>query len=271
MTKFAFLLLLAAGCVVSTDTVVTDPVVQPPISYNDGVIRRAVVYGLDRVDPASYGGWNGACPGTILDAARMRALLLQRGYTTVFLTNAQATAFRVTAACVAAAQGMKAGDKLVVYGSSHGGQANDVNGDEAGGMDSTICLWDGQFVDDLVLKMLAKVPKGVEVDFITDCCHSGTNWRGQRPHDYVRVFLARPGTEGGTVVCSFTHFGGCGDGEYSYGSEAGGEFTNALLATGPGSLTRAEWFAAAKKRVPRNQVPVMNWAGADVTTEGALK
>ena len=247
--------------------VVTVPVVAP----NDGVIRRAVVYGLDRVDPAAYDGWAGACPGTILDALRMRDLLIRRGYSVVMLTNSQATAFRVTSACVAAVQGMKEGDKFVAYGSSHGGRANDVNGDENGGMDSTICLWDGQFVDDLVLKMLVRVKKGVDVDFITDCCHSGTNWRGQRPHDYARVFRARAGTEDGDIVCNFTHWGGCGDGEYSYGSVKGGEFTLAILATGPGELTRAQWRDAVAKRMPRNQVPVMNWAGKDVTGEGALK
>lgn len=257
------------GCAVTDGG--TDETVVTPVVNTDGVLRRAVVYGLDKVDPEAYGGWAGACPGTLLDACRMRDLLIRRGYSVVMLTNAQATAFRVTAACVAAAQGMKAGDKLVVYGSSHGGQATDTNGDEAGGQDSTICLWDGQFVDDLVLKMLVRVTANVDVDFITDCCHSGTNWRGQRPHDYARVFRARDGTEGGTVVCNFTHWGGCGDGEYSYGSKAGGEFTNALLATGPGELTRAAWFGAAKKRMPRNQVPVMNWIGRNVTGEGALK
>lgn len=276
----AKLLVLAAtlaaltGCVGLDDADATTPAISVPVAVtnDDGVIRRAVVYGLDRVDAASYGGWAGACPGTILDAMRMRDLLIRRGYSVVVLTNSQATAFRVTAACVAAAQGMKAGDKLAVYGSSHGGQVNDVSGDEGGGMDSTICLWDGQFVDDLVYKMLLRVPKGVDVDFITDCCHSGTNWRGQKPHDYVRVFSARmTNKDQGAVVCNFTHWGGCGDGEYSYGSKAGGDFTNALLATGPGDLRRAQWFAAAKKRVPRNQVPVMNWAGADVTNEGALR
>ena len=263
------------GCTYfNSDQAPADPVpavTTPTAPTADGIVRRAVVYGLDRVDPAAYQGWAGACPGTILDALRMRDLLIRRGYSVVVLTNAQATAFRVTAACVAAAQGMKTGDKLVVYGSSHGGQANDVNGDEGGGMDSTICLWDGQFVDDLVYRMLVKVPKGVDVDFITDCCYSGTNWRGQKPHDYARVFRARAGTEGGVVACNFTHWGGCGDGEYSYGSPSGGEFTNAILATGPGELTRAQWRDAVLKRMPRNQVPVMNWAGADVTNQGALK
>lgn len=283
MSLLLLLAVFAAGCCSSgcgsfylapgtnDVAVVTTPVATVPVVAADGVLRRAVVYGLDGVDPAAYGGWAGACPGTILDALRMRDLLLRRGYSVVMLTNSQATAFRVTAACVAAAQGMRDGDKLVVYGSSHGGQANDVSGDEAGGMDSTICLWDGHFVDDLVLKMLSRVPKGVDVDFITDCCHSGTNWRGQRPHDYVRVFKARPSADALTVVCNFTHWGGCGDGEYSYGSRAGGEFTNALLATGPGELTRKQWFAAADKRMPRNQTPVMNWIGNDVTGEGALK
>ena len=170
MMKILLLLAVAAvTCVTGCSSFYLDPgadpgpVVSVPVVHNDGVLRRAVVYGLDRVDPAAYQGWAGACPGTILDALRMRDLLIRRGYTVIVLTNSQATAFRVTSACVAAAQGMKTGDKLVVYGSSHGGQATDIKGDEGGGMDSTICLWDGQFVDDLVYRMLVKVPKGVDV------------------------------------------------------------------------------------------------------------
>lgn len=249
-----------------------------PVFNGDGPRRVAVVYALDRVDSAAYGGWNGSCPGTLVDASRMRALLLSRGYTVVTLTNAQATAFRVTAACVAVARDMKPGDKLVVFGAGHGGQVDDVDGDEAGGKDSTICLYDGQFTDDLVYRMLVRVPAGVDVDFVTDCCNAGTNYRG--PHDYGRIMRART-RDTGAVSCNFTHMGGAGDGESSYGGPSGGVFTAALIdawhalvpapdafAAGP---TRRRWFTEAATRMPRNQEPVLSSMGGNVLDQEALK
>lgn len=243
--------------------------VTPAAPTQDGIVRRAVVFGLDHVDAMAYGGWTGECPGTIEDATRMRDLLVSRGYSVVFLTNNLATSFRVTAACVASAQGMKPGDKLYVYGSSHGGQVPDITGQEADGMSETICLYDMQYVDDLVYAMLVKVPEGVEVDLETDCCNSGSNYRS--PRDFARLMRARQRAAPGTVVCSFTHYGGCGDGESSYGSKSGGAFTNARLATGPGDLTRLQWFEAAKAKMPRNQIPVFGELGPSVKNGKAMR
>ena len=273
MKRFSLLLclagLLVAGCLQAVDPVVYVPSVPSTVAVAGAVERHAVVFGLDRVDAASYGGWAGECPGTLLDALRMKALLESRGYSAVLLTNNLATASRVVSACVAQCAGLRPGDKFYVYGSSHGGQVVDLNGDEAGGKDSTICLWDGQFTDDLVWKMLLRVPEGVEVDLVTDCCNAGTNYRG--PHDYVRVFRASDRGRRGDLRCSFTHMGGCGDGLSSYGGEDGGEFTNALLATGPGALTRIGWFNAAARRMPRNQVPVYSELGTSVQHREAMR
>ena len=196
LTAFAVALIATSGCSVNGDTATATPpnavataIVVTPSA--DGVIRKAVVWGLDHVDPQAYGGsWQGICPGTVFaDAQRMKRLLESRGYQVVLLTNEQATAFRVTSACVAACSTMKDGDQFVAYGSSHGGQTPDLNGDENGGKDSTICLWDGQFTDDLVGEMLLRIKTKIDVSLILDCCNSGTMMRG--PHDYVRVFRAR--------------------------------------------------------------------------------
>ena len=241
--------------------------VQPGI---DGVTRRAVVFGPDHVNPSNYSGWNGECPGTILDALRMRALMTRRGYAAVLLTNEQATAFRITSACVAAGVGLKAGDKLVIYGSSHGGQAADYDGDEGpGGMDSTICLWDGQFVDDLVGKLLSRVPAGVEVAIIFDMCNTGTMYKGL-PHNYTRVFKARGGGVW-DIKCSGVYMGGCGDGKSSYGGDDGGVFSGRLISSGPEDLSWIGWFDAAAAKMPRNQTPVFVTFGPDIRNKGALQ
>jgi hypothetical protein len=228
-------------------------------------IRRAVVFALDRVNPASYNGWAGACPGTVLDATNMVELLRSRGYTVTFLINEQATMQGVYDACVAAGTGMVAGDKLFVYGSSHGSQVPDRDGDEGDGLDETVCLWDGQFVDDRVYELLVRVPEGVEVDMMTDCCHSDSNFRGGPP----RVYLFPPEIISG-VVCSFTHYAGCGDAELSFGSAAGGVFTNAMLGAFTGGISRRGWFYKARRRLPDNQIPRLAVVGDSVLDKEAL-
>ena len=245
--------------------------VAAPVPALDGVTCRAVVWGLDHVNPAAYGGsWRGECPGTILDALRMRDLLASRGYQVMLLTNEQATSYRIVSACVASVGGMRDGDKFVAYGSSHGGQVTDVNGDEGGGKDSTICLWDGQFTDDLVGEMLLRIKANIDVDLILDCCNSGTMMRG--PHDYVRVFRARQHAKGFDIKCNLTYYGGCGDGKSSYGGEDGGAFTKCLLDNYSSGITRLAWFDAVAKRMPRNQAPVFAKFGPkDVSGESALK
>lgn len=247
--------------------------IKSDVKLPDDVKRRAVVYGLDRVDPFYYNGWAGVCPGTILDATRMRDLLLSRGYDVTILLNKAATIAGVRSACEKAVAGMTAGDKLVVYGSSHGGQVRDTDGDEQGGMDSTICLWDGQLVDDEVWRFLIEIPFGVEVDFITDSCNSGTNYRS--PHRIAAALsrwnhVSRMPYSSQGLVCSFTHMGGCDDGMSSFGGNDGGVFTNALLSTGPGELTRDQWFNTSADIMPRNQKLVLGSLGPSVLNEKAL-
>jgi len=51
-------------------------------------------------------------------------------------------------------------------------------------------------------------------------------------------------------------YAGCSDADLSYGSEQGGEWTTALMDTGPNGSTYVGWFDAAKARMPSYQVPV---------------
>lgn len=244
--------------------VIFDPATSLP--KDDGIRRRAVIFGLEYVDPRKYKGWNGYCPGTLADANRVYKRIRARGYEAVALLDSQATIYGVIRACEQACADMVAGDRLVIYGSSHGGQVKDYDYDEPSGMDSTTCLWDGQLVDDEVWKLLRKVPAGVEVDFITDSCNSGTNYRGAETFapSLVEHETQARGRAAPSLVCAFTHFGGCEDGKSSYGGRNGGVFTNTLLATGPDDLTRAEWFVAASRMAPRNQKFVYEALGPSV-------
>jgi len=70
-------------------------------------------------------------------------------------------------------------DSYFFHYSGHGGQVEDVAGDEEDGFDETIMPVDftknGQIIDDeLHALMVAPLPAGVRLTVIFDCCHSGT-------------------------------------------------------------------------------------------------
>lgn len=71
------------------------------------------------------------------------------------------------------------GDELFLHYSGHGGQQEDVSGDEKGGKDDTLIPCDfrtaGQIIDDdLYAHIVEPLPRGVTAWVILDCCHSGT-------------------------------------------------------------------------------------------------
>lgn len=71
-------------------------------------------------------------------------------------------------------QKLKHGDKLFVHYSGHGTQVDDHDGDELDGMDEAIYTHHGAITDDQIAEALMKIPKGVQVLLIFDCCNSGT-------------------------------------------------------------------------------------------------
>ena len=210
---------------------------------------KGLFFGLTAVDPSDYRGWSGACPGCDLDASRMASRMIQEGVFAVEYHNQSATRDVFLRDFKRTAQSMTPGSMLIVFVSCHGGQVPDLDGDEEDGYDETICLWDGQLVDDLIRDALAEVPSSINIIFITDTCNSGSNFR-LHPRSYRR---AVPIIFTGSLI----HFGGCEDGKSSYGDDDdGGVFTNALLKTFDPQLTPREWFSAAAKLMPRNQIPV---------------
>lgn len=74
--------------------------------------------------------------------------------------------------------GAQSGDSLFLHYSGHGGHIADSSGDEHDRRDETLVPVDyldhGQIVDDEIFKWILKVPKGVTLTVIFDCCHSGS-------------------------------------------------------------------------------------------------
>lgn len=224
--------------------------------------KVAVIVGLNYVDPKRYGGWDGDCPGCTLDARRLRDFYERRGVTVAaFLLNEAATIANVEAAILAAGKGLNPEtDLLIVENSSHGGRERDRNGDEADGMDETVCLYDGQWIDDRVAMLLAKLPARLRVLFGSDSCHSGSNTRSASAATRARFRFPRRIRRSIGVVSAavrVVHFAGCSDAKFSYGSASGGQWTLARLDAFRPGMTYREWFDAAAKRMPNNQVPLL--------------
>jgi len=218
-------------------------------------IRRAVIAGLTYVDREAYNGWSGACPGCDVDVHRFAAICQQQGIVVAKLLNDQVTRANCVASARYAAKGMSTNDLLILYYSGHGGQLYDWSGDEEDNKDETLCLYDGELDDDTIGKLLNEVPAGVRVWFITDSCNSGTNYRARRS-----IHRAVSRDFKGALI----HYGGCADGESSYGSVTGGVFTETMENT-LDNLNRPvsyiEFFTLVKERMPRNQVPAISEYG----------
>ncbi|GAA4463999.1 caspase family protein [Novipirellula rosea] len=80
------------------------------------------------------------------------------------------------------------GDKLVFHFSGHGSQVTDEDADEEDGVDEILCLYDMDFdnsstylIDDQIHNWTKKLPTGVKLTFLLDCCHSGTGTRKLEP------------------------------------------------------------------------------------------
>lgn len=134
--------------------------------------------GLNRVDPAHYGGWSGPLNACEADAEDMQAIASAGGYESCLLATAKATRDAVTTGIRASAAKLKAGDIFLLTYSGHGGQVPDMSGDEQDLLDETWCLFDGQLVDDELNVLWGTFAAGVRILVLSDSCHSGTASRG---------------------------------------------------------------------------------------------
>ena len=130
--------------------------------------------GLNTVDPAHYGGWDGQLSACEFDANDMAAIAGAAGMKCTTLLTKAATRDRVLGGLRDAARKLKAGDLFFLSYSGHGGQVPDVSGDEPDKQDETWCLYDGQLIDDELYLELSRFQKGVRILVLSDSCHSGT-------------------------------------------------------------------------------------------------
>jgi len=146
--------------------------------------------GLNGVDPKHYSGWDGPLAACEFDANDMAALATSQGMSPTVLLTADATRAKVLSGIRKAAKALKSGDLFFLTYSGHGGQVDDVSGEEVDKLDETWCLYDGELIDDELYLELSKFAKGVRVLVLSDSCHSGTVTRA-RPEPGTPVTRTR--------------------------------------------------------------------------------
>ncbi len=136
-------------------------------------MKRALIVGIN------YEGTGHALRGCINDANNMKSMLQsQYGFTEIeMLLEKAATTDAIKAALARLITGAKVGDSLVFHYSGHGSQLPSTI--EADKWEEIICPidinWKDKVVtDDFFKQTFSKVPVGVNLTVILDCCHSGT-------------------------------------------------------------------------------------------------
>jgi metacaspase-1 len=248
--------------------------------------------GLNSVDPNHYQGWSGPLVACEADARDMAALAAGCGFKTEVLLTKSATRSVVLSRIAQAASNCSAGDFYLLTNSSHGGQVPDLNGDEADGLDETICLYDGELIDDELYAALAGFKAGVRVFVLSDSCHSGTvtkelvvkaaagpessvRYRAMPQDVAFRVYQANKAFYDGILTrkdlaegrkaaeASVLLISGCQDNQLSQDGPFNGAFTGALKRVWNGGLFKGDYrdfHIAIQNKLPSDQSPNLFWA-----------
>lgn len=243
--------------------------------------------GLNELDPAHYGGWDGKLNACEFDASKMETIARSTGYTVSSLLSAKATRQSVIHSIQSASQKLKKEDIFLLTYSGHGGQVPDQNGEESDGLDETWCLYDGQLIDDELYNLWSDFNSGVRILILSDSCHSGTVIRGFRqnvleggavesknsrdtPQNillktyldnkpfYDGIMSKIPHKSKAAIQSSIRLISGCQDNQLSYETPFGGDFTNAVVEVWNGGRFDGNYEKFHKKvleRLPAHQSP----------------
>lgn len=251
-------------------------------------------FGLNHVDPGVYGGWDGELKGCQNDARSMEKVFAERGFEVRGLYfDSEATTGRLAFHLLELSKIAKRGDLVVFTYSGHGGRVADETSDETDKRDETLCLFDGELLDDDFERMLAILPSGVRFVFLSDSCHSATNARSastRRDANDPKLIKSRPDSVAPAVVrfpvhkvagkptrkpklrCEMISISGCLDSEYSFDGKENGAFTAAVLEALKQLTPKARWcdlhylvLEICKKNRPAQHPALTVYKGARFT------
>lgn len=139
-------------------------------------MKRALIVGIN------YPGTSHALNGCVNDAKAMKAMLETHfGFHDItMLLDAEATTNNILNGLETLVAGTKSGDTIFFHYSGHGSQVPDNydNDYEPDGLDEIICPvdlnWRDKIIrDDDLKRIFDKVPAGVNLTVVLDCCNSG--------------------------------------------------------------------------------------------------
>lgn len=154
-------------------------------SAGGGPKAMSLHVGLNVVDQGHYLNSLVDLEFCVADADAMEQVAKDRRFKPTKLLDGQATRTAVQDAVKKAAQKLGDGDIFLFTYAGHGGQVPDFDGDESGSpdrdtLDETLCLFDGQLIDDELHRLWAEFAEGVRIVTVFDCCHSGSMVRAGR-------------------------------------------------------------------------------------------
>jgi hypothetical protein len=145
-------------------------------------MKKALLVGIN-----DYPGSANDLAGCVNDTANLRNLLVKEfGFDSAairVITDGRATRAAIMGGLETLVAESSEGDTLVFHYSGHGAQVPDQDGDERGDrLDEVLCprdfSWEGCWIrDDDLSDVFSRLPDGVHLEVLLDCCHSGTGTR----------------------------------------------------------------------------------------------
>ena len=108
------------------------------------------------------------------DARAYHEIISKQGGKSKLFISSEATVGKFLEELINLSKTCSPNDLIVVTFSGHGTRVKDLNNDEEDGYDEVLVFYDRLLIDDLVKVQFSRFQEGVNIFFITDCCHSGT-------------------------------------------------------------------------------------------------
>lgn len=233
-----------------------------------------------------YPGSNSDLSGCVNDAHDWATALDGRGYAVTQVLDGDATHSAMVDAMTKVVTQAEKGDSVVITYSGHGTWQPDDDGDEPDMRDEALCPHDlgtkGPLLDDDLFDIFRQAPRGSQVVFLSDSCHSGSvakmaGQNGGDRRDRIRflppaTFLSDDGVARARKVEKAPPKGlsrgtallisGCMDTEYSYDASFGGRPNGAFTRVAldaleglPAKATYVDWHRAIRASLPSPEYP----------------